>query len=168
MDSEDATDVEVGRATDACLRLLNARARSRHELLVALERKGYAEAVRERALARVEGWGYLNDERFARDQAERLLGGGRYGPEEVRRRLEAHGVSPEAAGEAVATARGALEFDAERAARQVLEKRGMAGRELDAREKARAGRLLFSRGFSEDIIQRLLGDAMLEPSGSDD
>ncbi|OJH40805.1 regulatory protein RecX [Cystobacter ferrugineus] len=166
MDSEDATDAEVGRATDACLRLLKARARSRHELLAALERKGYTEAVRERALARVEGWGYLNDERFARDQAERLLGGGRYGPEGVRQRLESHGLSPEAASAAVATA--SVEFDAEQAARQVLEKRGLSGRELDAREKARAGRLLFSRGFSEDVIQRLLGDAMLEPSGPDD
>jgi regulatory protein len=168
MDSEDATAGEVERATDACLRLLKARARSRHELLAALERKGYSEAVRDQALSRVAGWGYLNDERFARDQAERLLGEGKYGPEGVRQRLESHGLSPEAASEAVATASGTLAFDAERAARQVLEKRGLAGRELDAREKARAGRLLFSRGFSPDLIQRLLGDAMLEPSGPDD
>ncbi|MET0403812.1 MAG: regulatory protein RecX, partial [Cystobacter sp.] len=167
-DSEDATAGEVARATDACLRLLKARARSRHELLAALERKGFAEAVREQALARVAHWGYLDDGRFARDQAERLLEGGKYGPEEVRRRLESHGLSAETAGEAVATARESLAFDAERAARDVLARRGWAHRALDARERARAGRLLFSRGFSEDLIQKLLGDAVLEPSGPDD
>lgn len=164
MDSED----DFARATDACLRLLKARPRSRHELLVALERKGFAEPVREQVLARVEGWGYLNDERFAQQQAERLLGAGRYGPEEVRRRLEAHGLRPETVGAAVSTASGAVGFDAERAAREVLEKRGYAGRTLEARERARAGRLLLSRGFSEELVEKLLGEATLEPSGPDD
>lgn len=168
MDSEDATPEEVGRATDACLRLLAARPRSRHQLLTALERKGFSEPVRQTALARLEGWGYLNDERFAREKAEVLLRGGKYGPEAVQQRLEAQGLSREAASAAVALAQGTVEFDAEASARQVLEKRGLLGRELEPREKARAGRLLVSRGFSEDVIQRVLGDSTLEPSGPDD
>ncbi|AKJ01725.1 regulatory protein [Archangium gephyra] len=168
MDSEAPTPEEVKRATDACLRLLAVRARSRHELLTALERKGFSEPVREAALAQVAGWGYLDDERFARDRAAVLLQRGKYGPEAVQQRLQAHGLSREEASEAVAEATGAVEFDAEAAARQVLERRGLSGRKLGPKEHARAGRLLLSRGFSEDVIQRVLGDAALEPSGPDD
>jgi regulatory protein len=168
MDSEDTAPEEVKRATDVCLRLLAVRARSRHELLTVLERKGFSEPVRTVALEQVTGWGYLDDERFARDRAAALLQKGRYGPQAVEQRLQAHGLSREAASEAVAQARDAVEFDAEAAARQVLEQRGLSGRKLEPKEHARAGRLLFSRGFSEDVIQRVLGDATLEPSGADD
>ena len=86
MDSEDTSAEEVGRATDACLRLLRARARSRHELLTALERKGFSEPVRQAALGKLAGWGYLDDERFAQDRAAALLRRGRYGPQAVRQR----------------------------------------------------------------------------------
>ena len=168
MDSEEATPEEVRRATDVCLRLLARRARSRHELLTALERKGFPEPVRQAALGQVEGFGYLDDERFARERAAVLLQRGKYGPEAVQQRLRAHGLSREAATQAVATASGEVEFDPEAAARQVLERRGLLGRKLEPREHARAGRLLFSRGFSPDVIQRVLGDATLEPSGPED
>jgi regulatory protein len=168
MDSEDIPPEEVGRATDACLRLLAVRARGRHELLSVLERKGFSAPAREAALERLERWGYVDDERFARDRAVVLLQRGRYGPQAVQQRLQAHGLSREAASDAVAEASGAVEFDAEAAARQVLGRRGLLGRKLEPREHARAGRLLFSRGFSEDVIQRVLGDATLEPSAPDD
>jgi len=159
---------EVRRATEVCLRLLAVRARSRHELLTVLERKGFAPPVCQAVVEQVRGWGYLDDERFARERAAVLLGCGRYGPLEVLRRLEAHGLSSDLAREAVGAASVEAEFDAEAAARQVLERRGLAGRTLAPKEMARAGRLLFSRGFSEDVIQRVLGDATLEPSGPDD
>jgi regulatory protein len=168
MDSEDATPEEVRRATDVCLRLLAVRGRSRHELLTALERKGFSEPVRNTALEQVRSWGYLDDARFARERAAVLLQRGKYGPRAVQQRLEAHGLSREESRAAVAAASGTVEFDAEASARQVLERRGLAGRTLEPKEQARAGRLLVSRGFSEDVIQRVLGDATLEPSGPDD
>jgi regulatory protein len=168
MDSEQAPPEEVERATNVCLRLLAVRARSRHELLTALERKGFSEPVRTAALEKVQGFGYLDDERFARERAAVLLQRGRYGPQAVQQRLQAHGLSSEAASAAVSSASGTVEFDAEAAARQVLERRGLLGRKLGPKEHARAGRLLVSRGFSEDVIQRVLGDATLEPSGLDD
>jgi len=168
MDSEQAPPEEVERATNVCLRLLAVRARSQHELLTALERKGFSEPVRTAALEKVQGFGFLDDERFARERAAVLLQRGRYGPQAVQQRLEAHGLSREAASAAVASASDTVEFDAEAAARQVLEQRGLLGRKLEPKEHARAGRLLVSRGFSEDVIQRVLGDATLEPSGLDD
>jgi regulatory protein len=159
---------EVKRATDVCLKLLSLRARSRHELLTALERKGFSEPVREAALGEVERWGYLDDARFARDRAAVLLQRGKYGPRSVEQRLQAHGLSPEQAREAVSEATGSVEFDAVAAARQVLERRGLLGRPLEPKERARAARLLDSRGFSPEVIQQVLGQSVLEPSGLDD
>jgi regulatory protein len=158
----------VQRATEACLRLLAARARSRPELEQALQRKGFSERVREEALGKLRGYGYVDDARFARDKAASLLSGGKLGPEGVLRRLEAHGLGEDAARQALSEASGAVEFDALATARQVLEKRGLAGRPLEPKERARAGRLLHSRGFSEDVIQRLLGEPSLDPLDSDD
>jgi regulatory protein len=39
---------------------------------------------------------------------------------------------------------------------------------LDAKEHARAARLLHGRGFSEDVITSLLGEGALDPLGPDD
>jgi len=165
MHPEDEGPDAVRRATDACLKLLSVRSRSRHELEVALERKGFAEKVREEALSRVAGWGYLDDARFAQERAAALLRKGRLGPRAVLQRLEAHGLPEETARRALDQASGAEAFDALAAARGVLEGRGLLGRPLDAKERARAGRLLDSRGFSEDVIHQLLGEPSLDPSG---
>jgi regulatory protein len=156
------------RATDACLRLLRARGRSRHELALALERKGYPEGVRDAVLARLAGWGYLDDAKFARDRAASLLGKGKLGPRAVLQRLQAHGLEGSEARRALAEAKDAVGFDALETARQVLERRGLAGRTLDAKEQARAGRLLLSRGFAPDVVSRLVGEASLDPSGQDE
>jgi regulatory protein len=86
----------------------------------------------------------------------------------VLQRLEAHGLGGKEAREALTAASGAVEFDALATARQVLERRGLLGRPLEPKERARAGRLLHSRGFSEDVIHRLLGEPSLDPSALDD
>jgi regulatory protein len=164
MHPEDEGPDAVRRATDACLKLLSVRSRSRHELEVALERKGFEQKVREEALSRVAGWGYLDDTRFAQERAAALLRKGRLGPRAVLQRLEAHGLPEEAARRALDQASGAEAFDTLAAARGVLEGRGLLGRPLDAKERARAGRLLDSRGFSEDVIHQLLGEPSLDPS----
>jgi regulatory protein len=158
----------VRRATEACLRLLAVRARSQHELRLALERKGFSTQVQEEVLGKLQEYGYIDDARFARERAAALLSRGKFGPRSVLQRLQAHGLESEVAREALSSATGAVEFDALAAARQVLERRRLLGRPLDSKERARAGRLLYSRGFSEDIIQQLLGEASLDPSGLDD
>ena len=161
-------DETVRQATDACLKLLAVRSRSRQELERALTRKGYAPPVREAALHQLQGWGYLDDERFARERASGLLRRGRLGPQAVLQRLQAHGLDRDAARSALAEASSEVEFNPEAAARQVLERRRLLGRPLEPRERARAARLLYGRGFSEDVIRRLLGEEMLEPGGRDD
>lgn len=164
---EDEGPEVVQRATDAGLKLLAARARTRHELLQALERKGFMPSVREAALARLEGWGYLDDARFGRERAASLLKGGK-GPGAVLHRLQAHGLSEEEARGALGSAAESVEFDAPAAARQVLDKRGLLARPLDGKAWARAARLLSGRGFSPDVIQQVLGEPSLDPSGPDE
>lgn len=158
----------VKRATEACLRLLAVRARSQHELRQALARKGYTERVCDEVLENLKGYGYVDDARFARDRAASLLSKGRLGPSGVLQRLQAHGLDGDAASAALTEASGAVEFDALATARQALEKKGLLGRPLNPKERARAARFLHGRGFSEEVIHRLLGEASLDPSGSDD
>jgi regulatory protein len=162
MSTEQEGPEAVRRATEACLRLLAMRARSQHELKLALKRKGFSAAVQEQVLKQLQGFGYIDDERFARERATSLLRRGRLGPQAVLQRLEAHGLG------ALSAASESVEFDPLATARQVLEQRGLFGRRLTPKEQARAGRLLYSRGFSPDIIQRLLGEPSLDPSGLDD
>jgi len=157
----------VQRATDAALKLLGARARTRHELDAALEKKGFGAAARAAALEKLVGWGYLDDARFAQRRAAALLRDGK-GPGAVLQRLSAHGLSDDEAREALADASAEVDFDAPAAARAVLQKRGLAGRPLDGKAWARAARLLSGRGFSPDVVQRVLGEAPLDPSGRDE
>jgi regulatory protein len=168
MSTEQEAAEAVRRATDACLRLLAVRARSRHELKLAMERKGFSSQVQDEVLEKLKGYGYIDDASFARERAASLLRRGKFGPRGVLQRLQAHGLGSKEAREALAAASGAVEFDALSTARQVLERRGLLGRPLEPKERARAGRLLHSRGFSEDVIQRLLGEPSLDPSGLDD
>jgi regulatory protein len=168
MSAEQEGPDAVRRATEACLRLLAVRARSRHELKLAMERKGFSAQVQDEVLEKLKGYGYVDDASFARERAASLLRRGRFGPQAVLQRLKAHGLGGKEAREALTAASDAVEFDALATARQVLERRGLLGRPLEPKERARAGRLLHSRGFSEDIIQRLLGEASLDPSGLDD
>lgn len=165
--SEDEGPEAVQRATDAGLKLLAARARTRHELLQALERKGFPASVRDAALARLQGWGYLDDVRFGRERAASLLSGGK-GPAAVLQRLHAHGLSEDEARSALDAARATVEFDAVGAARTALEKRGLSARPPDGKAWARAARFLSGRGFSQDVIHQLLGEPSLDPSGPDE
>jgi regulatory protein len=168
MSTEQEGPEAVRRATDACVRLLAVRARSQHELKLAMTRKGFSPRVQEETLQNLQEYGYVNDARFARERAASLLARGKLGPQAVLQRLEAHGLGGEVAREALASASETVEFDPLTAARQVLEGRGLLERRLGLKERARAGRLLSSRGFSEDIVQQLLGEPSLDPSGLDD
>jgi regulatory protein len=168
MTTEEEGSELVRKATDACLRLLAVRARSRHELKLALGRKGFSAPVQDQVLEKLQGLGYLDDARFAQERAAALLRRGKFGPAQVLQRLKAHGLEGQVARQALSTASDEVEFDALATARQVLERRGLLGRPLGPREHARAGRLLHSRGFSEDVIERVLGEPALDPSGRDD
>jgi regulatory protein len=163
-----SSDDPVDRAVKSALRLLKARSRTRQEIDAALERKDFPADARASALEKLTGWGYLDDVRFARERARTLLsGGGRLGPDAARRRLEAHGLSAALAREAISQAQTELGVNPLEAARSVLAKRRYAP-PFDRKTRAKAARLLSSRGFDEGVIETLLGDPSLDSAPEDE
>lgn len=157
-------DDPVKQATKLLLALLARRARSRHELEVALERKAFSPETIRAAFSRIERFGYVDDGRFANDRAESLLRHGKLGAEAVKRRLLAAGVSDTVAESAVAKAVSSLGISFAAEARALLEKRRLAPPLKDAKRWAKAFRTLAARGFSEDVIGSILGSAPVDES----
>jgi regulatory protein len=154
-------------ALETALKLLSIRARSRRELKQALARKGFGEGHQDSALTRLSEMGYLDDARFALERASSLLRKGRLGPRAVVHRLCAHGLSKEEASRALAQAESALEITPLDAARGLLRSKGLLGRALQSKERARAERMLRARGFAESTIEAVLGPPLdPEPQGS--
>jgi regulatory protein len=93
--------------------------------------------------------GYLSDARFAQQLADRHRG--RHGPLTVERELRRRGVPDDVVSTTVTEAR-ATEYDE---AQRVL-RRKFAAAPASRQEWARQGRYLQTRGFSLEVIRRLL------------
>ena len=137
----------------AALRLLAQREQSVAELRRKLLRRGVA-ADRTPAAGEVEdvlGWlvvnNYLSDDRFAESRVQARSA--RYGNLRIRNELAQHGVklAPEVEADLAAS-----EF--ERATAVWQRKFGLAP--ADANEQARQARFLTGRGFSSQVVRRLV------------
>ncbi|MGQ0507220.1 MAG: regulatory protein RecX [Myxococcaceae bacterium] len=151
------------RATDHAVRLLSMRARTRRELELGLQRRGYSERAIGTALTRVVELGYLDDASYARTRATSLLREAKMGPAGVVQRLVARGVPESDAKQAVKTACRELGASNENLARRLLENKGLLSRSLSVKDRARAERLLAARGFEADLAAALLGEPVLDP-----
>jgi SOS response regulatory protein OraA/RecX len=138
-------------AFDAAVRLLKGRSKSRARLEQALLQRGHPKAEVEQALARLVELKYLSDERHSEAKARSALASGR-SLADVQRRLEAEGVEPAIAAQAARRAADEAGYDEVAAAKRLLGKRRLTG--------AKAARFLASRGFSEELIERLVGLAV--------
>ena len=152
-------------AMRAGLRLLAARSRSRHELRLALQRRGFTSGQQNAALARLDSLGYLDDARFARQRAATLLSNG-FGPGAVLSRLLAHGLTDAEAKRGLLQGEAEISFNEIDAARALLKKRRLNA-SADGKSTARAARLLAARGFSEEVIGRLIDELALDSEGED-
>ncbi len=128
-------------ALNSAVRALARRDHSVQSLRAKLERAGVSEPARDEAVETLAGAGYLDDERFARDRAERLAARG-YGDDWIRADLEVQGVAPEV----IEIALAALEPERERALREA--------RKLEP--GPRTARALLRRGFSEETLEGVL------------
>ena len=97
------------RPEDVALRALSAADRSRAELDARLERRGFDDGDRQKALDELERLGYVDDARTAALRAERLAERG-YGDAYIRADLEQRGLP-------TAEALAALEPEADRRTR---------------------------------------------------
>ncbi|MFL5278892.1 MAG: regulatory protein RecX [Myxococcales bacterium] len=138
---------------DSALKLLAARSRSEAELRRGLEKRGYASAEVEAAVARVRELGYLDDGEVARSRARSLLDRGA-SPRLAARRLEAQGVS-------TAQARSAVDEQAGEEGEAMWLERALArrlkGREVDGASRQRVFRSFVQKGFLPSAVARALG-----------
>lgn len=91
---EDA--VSSRRAFNKAADLLSRRDHSRGELLIKLRRKGFAKGAEE-ALEKLEEYGYIDDERFARNYASELFRVKHFGKRRISQELYKKGISREIA-----------------------------------------------------------------------
>ncbi len=158
----EAETAEKARA--AARRLVNARPRSRAELLAAIVGKGFNESIAERVVAEFERTGIVDDARLAASIAESARSRRPAGRAFVEQKLEARSVDADAATAAAENAfRGVNELEE---ARQLARDQNarMPGT-LDATARARRlFGLLARRGFSEEICEQAVGELVPQDS----
>ncbi len=132
------------------LRLLARREHSRAELARKLGPRAESREALDSLLDELERRKQLSDERFAELRAHVLSR--KYGAARIRLDLRAKGV-PDAAAERMAAACAADDLAR---ARTILARRYRAPA-ASAEERAKRQRFLQGRGFSHDVIRRLLG-----------
>lgn len=126
------------------MRLLAARDRSEHELRVRLA--AAPPDVIAAVIERLHHFGYLDEVRFARGLAERLVRRG-YGSERARLEMAEHRLAHELIEDAVAAMAAG---DAERA-REFLARR-YPGKQATPAARARAARFLLARGYPDEVV----------------
>jgi regulatory protein len=140
-------------ALSVVTKLLSGRDKTRAQLHAALERKGFGPEEIDAALERARSLGYLDDARVAKRRALAELTAGWAG-EALRARLEAVGVEGHTAQAAIDEAIAELGWRDLEAARRLLAVKKATG--------AKAARFLSSRGFSDDVVERLVGSPEVE------
>lgn len=131
------------------LRMLATREHSQQELRRKLQAKAAEGEDVDAVVQRMVETGLQSDARFAESFVRAR--GGRFGSVRIRRELAERGIDAELAGEALA----GLEGDELSRARGVWAKKfGQAPQ--DAKEWAKQARFLQSRGFSSEVIRRIL------------
>ncbi|WP_140634725.1 recombination regulator RecX [Methylibium rhizosphaerae] len=135
------------------LKYLAAREHSRAELLRKLAPHAEEPAEVERVLDELEARGLLSAERFVESLLHRRAA--RLGTARLRQELQQHKLPADAVAQAVEALRGT---ELERA-RAVWQRRFGGEPAADAAERARQVRFLTARGFSSEVIRRVVRGA---------
>lgn len=112
IDEEELAELEKAvssrRAFNKAVDLLSRRDHAKGELLVKLRQKGFADGA-EQALEKLEGYGYIDDRRFALNYANELIRLKGFGKRRIVQELFKKGVERDVIDEVVSE----LEFDSE-------------------------------------------------------
>ncbi len=139
-------------------RLLAQRDYSEQAISAKLLAKGFTEDAVIRTVTRLKEQNYLNDSRLAADQSERLHAQG-FGPEGIKAKLAQKGFSSQTIDH-ILTANASMEDRDDRAsARKLLASRFSADTLQQPRTYARAFRLLLRRGYSQEVVESVMGNA---------
>ena len=136
-------------------RFLSRRDHGRGELRDKLRKRDYPDELIDDVLDDFEEWGYLDDEKFAREQGA-ILARKCWGPRQILHKLRARGVDETIVDQALAEI--GEEEDWEERARERLHSRFGRADELDDKDQKRAYRHLTYRGYYPALVRRLLFD----------
>lgn len=137
------------------LRLLAGREHSRAELQRKLSAHETEPGELAKALDELESKGFINEQRVLESVVHRRSA--RLGAARVRQELQAKGLNPQAVAEAVA----GLQDSEEARAREVWRKK-FGAPPGDAVERGKQMRFLLTRGFSAEVVRRVLRGAPAE------
>jgi len=136
-------------------RLLAQRDYSERELSSKLIAKGFTKEAVVRTVTHLKEQKYLNDIRLATNQSERLNAQG-FGPKGIKAKLAQKGFSSQTINHVLA-ANEAVDIRA--SAQKLLASRFSADALKQPQTYARAFRLLLRRGYSQDVVESVMGNA---------
>lgn len=147
---------ECKKAAQKAMDLLLRQDRTKKELSERLYRAGFSEEASRYAMEYVEGFGYINDARYAANYIS--LHKGKRSKKELRYKLMGRGIPPEILAEVF------LEYcpeDEEEALANQLEKqlRGRLPSEISWEEKNKVIRRLAQKGYSLTAIKKAIGQS---------
>lgn len=142
------------------LRLLSQREHTRRELERKLARFEEEPGTLAQALDELQARGFLDERRAAESLAHRRASA--YGAARLRQEMQDKGLDRELITQTLA----GLQDSEEARARQVWQRRFDAT-PVDAKERARQGRFLLARGFSGDVVRRVLDGKGRGPEAED-
>lgn len=137
------------------LRLLARREHSRQELARKLTAHAESRQDLEQVLDELSARGWLSTERFIESLVNRKAA--RFGTERIRQELRSQGLGGETSAAALAALRAS---EAERA--QALWQRRFQQPATSPQERARQARFLAGRGFSAEVIRRIVNASVPE------
>jgi regulatory protein len=143
------------------LSLLSRREHSRKELSQKLLAHAESEQQLEAVLDEMEKLNFLSDVRFIESVVHRK--GQRFGLMKLRQELSGHGLDTDKVKEAL---EGAKATEYERAL--AVWKRKFSSPPVDLSEKAKQIRFLTTRGFSGDIVRKIVSTSRLLDDDNDD
>ena len=133
------------------LRLLSLREHSRTELERKLGRFEEEEGTLTKALDELQAKGFISEARVIESVLHRRSA--KLGAARIKQELQGKGLDPQAVRDAVAGLQ-----DTERARAQEVWRRKFGAAPTDAKETLRQMRFLATRGFTTDIIRRVVGE----------
>ncbi len=150
---------EATKATQAALRLVSYRARSELELRQRLARRGFSSQAVESAVTKMRGWNYIDDREFARQWVESRESHRPRSTRMMKRELSSKGIDPGTAERVVEAA----QIDDYAVALDLARKWVPRIRREDSEtQRRRLTGYLQRRGFSWDVVRRVLDEVLSE------
>ena len=155
MKDEHLSNRRYQKAMNTAVRLLSRRDHTRLEIEQKLKQRGYNREIIQDVAAECERLNYIDDERTAKVYIRQLIRRG-FGFRRIRLELNRKGLKGDRFEPIINASR--LEFDEHEIANRVLQKKMKSfEREEDSKKRRdKIYRFLYSRGFSEPIISKLV------------